>query len=93
MKKLFFILLLAVSVSSCYVQRYDVGKGAQGNQKVRQMNAYLIGGLIPLSTAKPPLLAGNATDYTVIHKHSFVDMLIGGITGGIFTPTTTIVKK
>lgn len=93
MKKLFFILLLAVSVSSCFVQRYDVGTGAQGNAKVKQMNAYLIGGLIPLSTAQPPLMAGNSENYTVINKRSFVDYLIAGITGGIFTPTTTIVRK
>lgn len=87
------MIALAIAVSSCYVQRYDVGKGAQSKQKVKQMNAYLLGGLIPLSTAQPPLMAGNATDYTVIHKHSFVDYIITGLTGGIFAPTTTIVRK
>lgn len=91
--KIASIVLVSLMFTSCYVNKFDIGKGAQGNQKVKQMNAYLIGGLIPLSTAQPQLMAGGAENYTVTIKQSFVDGVISAITGGIFTPTTTVVRK
>jgi len=38
-------------------------------------------------------MAGDAKNYQVTIKHTFVDGLIGLLTNGIYTPTTTIVKK
>lgn len=93
MKKLFFVLLLACSMSSCYVNSFSVGKGAQTGIKVKKLNNYLIGGLIPVGNADPKTMAAGAENYDVKIKHGFGCLLIGGITGGIYTPTVTIVTK
>ena len=97
MKKHFtnFVLLfvLCVSLSSCFTQSYLVGSGAQTGVTVKEKSHYLIGGLAPLKTANPTKMAGDAKNYEVTTTHSFVDGLINFLTGGIYTPTTTIVKK
>jgi Bor protein len=87
------LLFVLASTSSCWVNRFDVGKGAQSNVKVRQWNHYLIGGLIPVGQSDPKQMAAGAKDYTVTIKHSFVNLLVSYVTGGIYAPTTTIVKK
>jgi hypothetical protein len=56
-------------------------------------NHYLIEGLVPVGRTTPTELAGNAADYDVTIVHSFVDGLLSAITGGLYTPTTVIVKK
>ncbi len=90
-----FVLLcvLCVSLSSCYTQSYAVGSGAQTGVTVKEKNHYLIGGLAPLKTANPTKMAGDAKNYEVTTTHSFVDGLVNLLTAGIYTPTTTIVKK
>lgn len=97
MKKLSFriagMLVACALLSSCYVNTFNVGKGAQSNVQVSKWNHYLIEGLAPVSVSDPQKLAGGASDYTVTIKHSFVNMLVGGITFGIYTPTTTVVTK
>ena len=87
------ILLIATSLTSCYVNTFNVGKGAQTNVSTSQWNHYLIDGLVPLSQSNPQTMAGNATDYTVTIQHSFVNGLLNVITFGIYSPTTTTVTK
>jgi len=95
MKKLLFIFTLASSVclTSCYSYTTVVGQGAQGNQQTTAWNHYLIGGLAPVGVSDAKQLAGGARDYTVKTEMSFVNGLIGAITMGIYTPTTTTVTK
>jgi hypothetical protein len=97
MKKLLLnfamVLTLAMIVSSCYTYSFNVGKGAQTGMEIRKMNHYLIYGLAPISTSNPNEMAGGAQDYTVTIQHTFIDGLINAITFGIYSPTTTIVKK
>ncbi len=57
------------------------------------MNHYLIYGLAPVKVSNPKDMVGDATDYTVTIQHIFVDGLINAITFGIYSPTTTILKK
>jgi hypothetical protein len=38
-------------------------------------------------------MAGDAKDYEITVKHTFVDGLLSAITSGLYTPTTTIVTK
>ena len=61
--------------------------------EVKKMNHYLIYGLAPVSVSDPNELAGGVQNYDVTITHTFVDGLINAITLGIYTPTTTIVKK
>jgi hypothetical protein len=93
LKKLAFLVLISVCLSSCYVNTFSVGKGAQTGIKVRKTNNYLFGGLVPMGNADPKTMAAGAENYDVKIKHGFGCLLIGGFTGGIYTPTVTIVTK
>ncbi len=87
------VLLCSSLLTSCYVYTTVVGEGAKGNQEVQKWNSYVIEGLIPVAVSDPKVLAGGAKDYTVIVKHSFLNGIVTGITFGIYSPTTTIVRK
>lgn len=97
MKKMFTRLAVAFSaavlLSSCYSYTSVVGNGAKGSEKVTKWNHYVIGGLAPVGVSDSKAMAAGATDYTVTTKHSFVNMLIGSLTFGIYSPTTTTVTK
>jgi hypothetical protein len=97
MKKLLKMIVIAVcvsfSLSSCYKYNVVVGKGAQGNEVIKKHNHYLIGGLAPIHVSDPKQMAGTSTDYTVTTWISFLDGLLSGITYGIYSPSTTTVRK
>jgi hypothetical protein len=97
MKKLIlniiFVFGLTFMMSSCYTYSFSVGQGAQGNKEIKKMNHYLIFGLAPVGVSDPSEMADGAKDYDVTITHTFVDGLLNAITGGIYTPTTTIVRK
>lgn len=88
-----FLLGISFFMTSCYTLTYSVGKGAQSGVEVKEKNHYLIYGLAPLKTSDPTKMAGDATDYDVTITHTFVDGLLNAITFGIYSPTTTKVKK
>ena len=87
------LAIICLSFSSCYVNTFNVGKGAQSNVKVSKWNHYILFGLAPVGVSNPSVLAGGATDYTVTIQHSFVNGLLNAITFGIYSPTTTTVTK
>lgn len=87
------IMVVIVSLSSCYTLTYSVGKGAQKGMEVVEKNHYLIYGLAAIKTSDPTKMAGGASDYDVTITHTFIDGLINAITGGIYSPTTTKVRK
>lgn len=97
MKKVFLnvfaVLVLSLTMTSCYTYTVTVGKGAQTGVEVKKMNHYLIYGLAPVGVSDPKAMAGGAEDYDVTITHTFIDGLINAITFGIYSPTTTIVKK
>jgi hypothetical protein len=84
---------LCLSITSCYTVSYAVGTGSQTGVTVVEKNHFLIGGLAALKTADPTKMAGESKNYQVTIKHTFVDGLINALTSGLYTPTTTIVKK
>ena len=86
-------LVMLFSLSSCYTYTTVVGEGAQGTKEVKEWNHYLIGGLAPVSVSNPAELAGDAKDYDVKTEISFVNGLVGGLTFGLYTPTTTTITK
>jgi len=86
-----FVCLLLLT--SCYAYTSVVGEGAKGDQKITKWNHYVIEGLVPVGVSDSKAMAGGAKDYTVFTRMSFVNGLIGGITFGIYTPTTTTVTK
>jgi hypothetical protein len=92
-KKVALLCVVAACLSSCYPYRDVVGSGAAGTTKVSHWNHYLVGGLIPVGVSDSKSMAAGATNYTVYTRHSFINSLLGGITLGIYTPTTTTVTK
>ena len=78
---------------SCYSYTSVVGEGAKGNQQITKWNHYVIEGLAPVGVSDSKAMAGGAKDYTVHTRMTFVNGLIGAITWGIYTPTTTTVTK
>jgi hypothetical protein len=84
---------LCLSMASCYTLTYTVGTGTQTGETIKKKNHYLIYGIAPLKTSDPIKMAGDAKNYQVTIKHTFVDGLLNLLTYGLYTPTTTIVKK
>ena len=80
-------------LSSCYTYTTVVGNGGKSGQSVSKWNGYVIGGLVPVSVSDPKVMAGGATDYTVVTSHTFVNLLVQAITFSIYAPTTTTVTK
>src|SRR5581483_8665397 len=84
--KLSLIGLLMLSLNSCYVNRTTIGDGPVGKSeaakygKAKQM--YLFWGLVPLGFSQPaaPMECG----YQIKTSFNFFDMLVSGLTGGIF---------
>ncbi len=91
--KLAFVLGVCVIMTSCYTVTATIGNCSQTGEKKVGHNHFLIAGLVPVGIADVKEMAGGAKDYTVTVTHSFVDGLLSAITGGLYTPTTTIVKK
>lgn len=94
--KVFLILisLVVLTMQSCYTYSYTVGKGAKDEaQVIKKKNHYLVEGLVNLKQSDPKEMAGNSEDYEVVIKHSVLDIILFSLTGGIYSPTTTIVKK
>ena len=60
---------------------------------VIEKNHFVVAGLAAIKTADPTKMAGDAKNYQVTISQTVVDGLINILTGGLYTPTTTIVKK
>lgn len=97
MKKSFLNLALALmvmfTVSSCYTYTHTVGNGSQTGKEVTAKNHYLIAGLALIKVSDAKEMAGDTENYEVTITHTFIDGLLAALTGGIYTPTTTIIKK
>ncbi len=87
------LLCCSMLITSCYTYTTVVGNGGQGGNEVKKWNHYVLWGLAPVGVSDAKQMAGGATDYTVTTKHSFVNGLVAGLTFGIYTPTTTTVRK
>ncbi len=87
------VSFLCISMTSCYTLTYAVGSGPQTGVEVTEKNHYVVAGLAPIKTSDPSKMAGDAKNYQVTITHTFIDGLLNFLTGGIYTPTTTIVKK
>jgi len=90
---LILVATIAFATTSCYTTINTIGAGGKGGASVSKKQWYLIGGLIPLNEADGGKLAGGAKDYTLKTQHSFVDMLISGITGSLISVQTVTVTK
>ncbi len=90
---LLLALVICCTASGCYTYTFDVGQGAQTGLETKKANHYLIAGLAPISVSDPVEMANGAENYSVTVTHTFIDGLLNVLTGGIYTPTTTIVTR
>ncbi len=86
-------LFFSFFMTSCYTYTSVVGEGAQGSEEVTQWNHYVIVGLAPVGVSDSKEMADGAKNYEVTTRSTVVNALVTGLTGGIYTPTTTTVKK
>ena len=97
MKKLINVVMLSIALtfllSSCYSHTFTIGEGPKSGVVLTEKNNFFIYGLVPGKVSDPQQMAGDAKDYEVTEVHTFVDGLLGIITFGIYTPTTTKVQK
>ena len=89
MKKLLLITLIFV-FTSCYTTQFVVGEGAKGNNEIRLKQTHLINGLISFDISEMKQII-EKEDYTIITKHSFVDLALNSFTFGIYSQTTVII--
>ena len=74
MKKLLIVLLI-LSLSSCYTTQFVVGDGAKGNNEIRLKQTHLASGLISFDIPEIRQII-EKEDYTIITKHSFIDLAL-----------------
>lgn len=91
--KVFGGVLICCLMTSCYTYTSIVGQGAKGNTEIKKWNHYILFGLAPVGVSDSKHMADGATDYTVTTQESFLNGLVAGLTFGIYTPTTTTVRK
>ena len=86
-------IFMSILLSSCYSHKFAVGEGPQTGVMVTEKNNFFLFGLVPGKVSDPQEMAGGAQNFEVEEVHTFVDGLLGAITFGIYTPTTTKVQK
>ena len=94
MKKIVFLALITVSLSSCYNVKYCTGSVNPNDPVVKVgsvRNHHFIAGLVPggKTSIKASEYVGNRDNYVVKNNWSFLDGFLSCITFGIYTPTTT----
>ena len=89
MKKLLLFTLIFV-FTSCYTTQFVFGEGASGNNEIRLKQTHLVNGLISFDIPEMKQII-EKEDYTVITKHSFIDLALNSFTFGIYSPTTVII--
>ena len=90
MKKLLLIALI-FAFTSCYTTQFVVGEGAKGNNEIRLKQTHLVNGLISFDIPEMKQII-EKEDYTIITKHSFIDLALNSFTFGIYSPTTIIIR-
>lgn len=93
-KKILLGLALAMSLSSCYNSKIACGNITTKTPVVKvnsEWNHHMLYGLVPLNNAKMNAndYVDGAKNYVVKTNISFVNGLVGVLTLGIYTPTTT----
>ncbi len=92
-RNIFLAIGIAIIMTSCYTYTFNVGDGAQTGVTITEKNHYVLYGLAALSTSDPQQMAGGSQNYTVIIEHTLIDGLLNALTGGLYTPTTTTVRR
>ncbi len=86
------VFLLAATLGGCYEHTVTVGAGAPRGPVVEDhWENFWIGGLIG-HTRIDIARACPSGDATIVAKQTFLNGLVAGLTGGIYTPTTLQIR-
>jgi len=86
------VLLLAVMTSGCYEHTITVGAGApRGPVIYDHWENFWLGGLIGHTQVDVEQVCPSG-DATIVAKQTFLNGLVAGLTGGIYTPTTLEIR-
>lgn len=91
-KRLTFLGLLLI-MTSCYNYKQVIGNGSQLGVEVSDKNHYFFCGLAQAEITNPKEMAKGANNFEVKTIHAFDDILWTVFTFGVYSPTTTIVKR
>jgi hypothetical protein len=84
------VLVLTVGITGCYRATVETGRPASGQQVQNQWAHAFISGLVPPATVNTAAQCPNGVA-RVETQLSFLNMLVGAITFGIYTPMTITV--
>ena len=91
MRRSLVVVAAALLLSGCYHATVRTGINVGPERVHRPMAAGWLWGLVPPSTVDAEEDCGTRGVAIVETQHSFVNQLIGALTGGIFTPMTITV--
>lgn len=80
-RKLSAVILIVgmLCVIGCTMHMHEVGDGAQGNDIIRSRQWYVLWGLVPINDVNTHVMAGGATDYTIMTEVNLIDALINAV--------------
>lgn len=90
-KSLLILAVAAMGLSSCYCDKMTVGS-VQPNEDLVHVASihhnHFIGGAVVMKNNTKSFVP-NVENYVIENKMTIGDILVSGLTGGIYTPTTT----
>ncbi|MBM4389951.1 MAG: Bor family protein [Deltaproteobacteria bacterium] len=91
MKFVKFLALAAfLGLSGCYKATVTFEGGSPGAEQRVKVHA-LIAGLVSLNDIDANKVCGDKGVWSVSSRHNVIDMLLGMLTSGIYTPVTVLV--
>jgi len=89
MKKMFSILIMValMSLASCATQNFQINQGAASEATTDDMHLFFLSGIGQTKSVDANAICGGADKIVKVEATlTFVDILIGGVTGGLVTP-------
>jgi hypothetical protein len=86
-------LAALVLTAGCSTHTHVVGTGAQEWEAQSERQWYVAFGLAELNEVDTATMAAGIEDYEITTEQTFVDGIIGALTGGIITARTVTVTK
>ena len=75
-KTVITVLCTAMLLSGCATHRHVIGKGAQGDQEITDMQWYVLYGAVPMNRVDTRKMADETTDYEIRTGYSPVALII-----------------
>lgn len=85
------IVFAALLLTGCYKATVNLGGGGSPGVERRVTVHGLVGGLISLNEIDAANVCGDKGVWSVSSRHNVIDMILSGITGGLYTPVTVLV--